>query len=118
MNQASIIQCLSQARINWEGCDRKGIRCANGGDDEGGGTDSLDGVVSRRFVSASASVIFPCIIKSSNGERMEEVDKGCIEFCIIVGTVTRTAGILIHSQLKALTVNLSWSLADFCCMLA
>jgi len=29
--QASIIQCLSQARINWEGCGRKGIwrkKCA------------------------------------------------------------------------------------------
>jgi len=23
--QASIIWCLSKARINWEGCDRKGI---------------------------------------------------------------------------------------------
>ena len=37
-----------------------------------------------------------------------EVDKGCREFCITVGTVTRTAGILIHSRLKALAVNLSW----------
>ena len=39
---------------------------------------------------------------------MEEVDKGYCEFCITVGTVARTAGILIHSQLKALAVNLSW----------
>jgi len=38
---------------------------------------------------------------------MEKVVKQCIEFCITVGTVTRTAGILIHSQLKVLTVNLS-----------
>ena len=38
---------------------------------------------------------------------MEEVDKGCSKFCITVGTVTRTAGILIHSQLKALAVNLN-----------
>ena len=38
---------------------------------------------------------------------MEEVDKGCSEFCITVGTVTRTVGILIHSWLKALAVNLS-----------
>jgi len=38
---------------------------------------------------------------------MEEVDKGCSKFCITVGTVTRTASILTHSQLMALAVNLS-----------
>ena len=38
---------------------------------------------------------------------MEKVEKGCSEFCVTVGTATRTAGILIHSQLKALAVNLS-----------
>jgi len=38
---------------------------------------------------------------------MEEVDKVCSKFCITVGTVTRTASILIHSQLQALAVNLS-----------
>jgi len=38
---------------------------------------------------------------------MEEVDKGCSDFCITVGTVIRTVGILIHSRLKALAVNLS-----------
>jgi len=58
---ASIIQCLSQARINWEGCGRKGIRRKNGRGDGGGGTDSPDGVASRRIVGESASVIFPCI---------------------------------------------------------
>ena len=40
---------------------------------------------------------------------MEEVDKGYSEFCITVSTETRTAGILIHSRLKALAVNLSLS---------
>jgi len=44
---------------------------------------------------------------------MEEVDKERSKFCGTVGTVTRTAGILIHSRLKALAVNL----ADFGCML-
>jgi len=39
---------------------------------------------------------------------MEEVDKVCSEFCITVGTVTRTASVLIHSRLKALAVNLNW----------
>jgi len=41
---------------------------------------------------------------------MEEVDKGCSEFCVTAGTVTRTASILIlrPSRLKALAVNLSW----------
>ena len=38
---------------------------------------------------------------------MGEVDKGCREFCVTVGTVTRTAGILIHSRLKVLAVNLN-----------
>jgi len=28
--QASIIPCLSQARINWEGCSKKSIWCKNG----------------------------------------------------------------------------------------
>jgi len=91
-----------------EGCGRKGIWC-KWGDDGSGGTDSPDGVASRWIVSASAPVIFPCIIKSRRWRAvMEEVDKGCSEFCITVGTVTRTAGILIHSWLKALAVNLSW----------
>jgi len=35
---------------------------------------------------------------------MEEVDKGCSKFCVTVGTVTRTAGILTHSQFKELAV--------------
>ena len=38
---------------------------------------------------------------------MEEVDKGCSEFCVTVSSVTRTASILIHSWLKALAVNRS-----------
>jgi len=33
------IWCLSQARINWEGCVRKGIQHKNGGDGRGGGTN-------------------------------------------------------------------------------
>ena len=58
----------------------------------------------RWIVGASASVIFPCSIKSRRWRAvMEEVDKGCSNFSIIVDT----AGILIHSQLKALAVNLS-----------
>ena len=36
-----------------------------------------------------------------------EVDKRCSEFCVTVGTATRTAGILIHVRLQALAVNLS-----------
>jgi len=43
-----------------------------------------------------------------DGEQItEEVDKGCSEFCVAEGTVIRTAGILIHSRLKVLAVNLS-----------
>jgi len=55
-----------------------------------GSTESPDGVAFRHTViSASASVIFPCTIKSRRWQAiMEEVDKGCSEFCITVGTVT------------------------------
>jgi len=77
------------------------------GDDGGGGTDSPDGVVSRWFVSAPALVFFPCAIKSQRWRAVvEEVDKGCSKFCVI-GTVTRTAVMLIYSRLKVLAVNLS-----------
>jgi len=76
----------------------------NVGDEGDGSTDSVDGV----DFGASASVIFPCTIKSRRWRTvMEEVGKGCSEFCVTVGTVTRVAGILINSWLKALAVNLS-----------
>jgi len=47
--QTSIIQCLSQARINWEGCSRKGIWRINKGMMELGAwsTESPDGAASR-----------------------------------------------------------------------
>jgi len=65
-------------------------------------------LASKPIVNSSASVIFPCSIKSRRWRAvMEEVDKGCNEFYITVGTVTGTAGILIHSRLKAQAVNLS-----------
>jgi len=38
---------------------------------------------------------------------MEKVDKGCSEFCITVGTATRTVGVLMLSRLNALAVNLN-----------
>jgi len=73
----------------------------------GGGTDIPDGVVSRWIVGVSAPVIFPCTIKSRRRQAiMDKVDKGCSKFCITVGSMTRTAGILIHSWLKALVANL------------
>jgi len=53
------IWCLSQARINWEGCARKGIRRKNGGDSRGG-RHQLVWIwwQSIRIVGASACVIF------------------------------------------------------------
>jgi len=72
------------------------------GDGGGGGTDNPDRVAFWWIVGAFASVIFPCTIKSRRWRAvMEEVDKGCSEFCVTVGTVTRTADILIHGRLKA-----------------
>ena len=89
--QASIIRCLSQARINWEGYGRVQHKNGDGGS---GGTDSPDGVASRQFVGASASVIFPCTIKSKSWQAVtEEVDKGCSKFCVTVGVATSTAGV-------------------------
>ena len=78
------------------------------GGDSGMGTDSPDGVAHRQIVGASASVLFTCTIKSRRWrEEMDEVNKGCSEFCVTVGIVTRTAGIQIHSWLKAPAVNFS-----------
>jgi len=64
--QASINQCLSQARTNWEGCGRKGIRHKNGGGD--GDAVSSDGEASTQTVGASASIIVPCSTKSRNND--------------------------------------------------
>ena len=55
-----------------------------------GGTSSSDGVASRWIVSASASVVVPCTVKSKRWRSvMEDVDKGCSEFCVTVGTNSR-----------------------------
>jgi len=53
---------MSQARINWEGCNKKGIWRKNR-DAGGGSLISPDGVAPSRIVGVSASVIFPCTIK-------------------------------------------------------
>ena len=64
----------------------------NGRDDGGGGTDSPDGVASRRIVGESASVIFPCSIEYRRWRAiMEEVDNVCNKFCVTLCTVTRWA---------------------------
>jgi len=53
------IWCLSQARINWEGCARKGILHKNGGYGRGGGHQLVwMGWQSIQIVGASVSVIF------------------------------------------------------------
>jgi len=53
---------LTQSRINWEGCGRKGILHKDGGDDGGGSLISPYGVAPSWIVGVSASVIFPCIV--------------------------------------------------------
>jgi len=60
------IWCLSQARINWEGCGRKGIRHTIWGMME---------VVHRwssRIVGAFASIIFPTPHKIQNDDRLPQ----------------------------------------------
>ena len=105
--QTSIIWYLSQGQDKLGGL-RQG-HSAWKWDDGGGGIDSLDGLASRWIVGVSASVIFLCTMKFRRWQAvMEEVDKGCSEFCVTVGTATRTVSILIYRWLKALAVNLSW----------
>jgi len=86
------IWCLSQAKINWEGCGRKGIRHKNGGDDLRGSLISPDEVASSWIVGVSVSVIFPCALKSrrrfllapahpgSHGKMA--VKRFCVCFCV------------------------------------
>ena len=84
------------------GCGRKGIKHKSE-DDRSGGTNSPDGVTSRRIVRAFASVIFPYTIKSRRWWAIiKEVYKGCCDLCI---TGLGLSEILIHSWLKVLTVN-------------
>jgi len=59
------ISCLSQARLNWEGCGRKGIRRQKREDDGGVSLIRLNGVAPIWIVGVSASAIFPFTIKSS-----------------------------------------------------
>jgi len=91
--QASITRCLSQARINWEGCSSNGIQRKNGERWRRGHWQSgWSNVHSKRTVGASAYVFFPSTIKPRRWWAiMEEVDIGCSEFCVTAGTLTRTA---------------------------
>ena len=52
--QASIIQCLSQAMINWEDCSRNGIQHKNQGMMEVGAPIVQMGVASRWIFGVSA----------------------------------------------------------------
>jgi len=61
--QSSMIRCLSQARTNWEGCDRKHPAIKNWGL-WGWGAVSSDMVAPTQTVGASATIIFPCSTKS------------------------------------------------------
>jgi len=65
------------------GLRQKGIRRKKW-DDGGECTDGVDGVTSRQMVGASASVIFPCIIKSRWWAVMEEVNDAILvqEVCL------------------------------------
>ena len=66
-------------------------------------TDNPDGVASIRIVGASASVIFPCSIKSTRWQAvMEEVDKGCSEFC---ATASWRHGVVVSGVRRKNKVN-------------
>jgi len=57
--QSSIFLCLSQARINWEGCGTKGIGRKNEKIDEGGLLIGPDGAAPTRIVGVSATCYPP-----------------------------------------------------------
>jgi len=56
--------CLSQARIKWKGCGRKGILHKNLGDDGGGLLISPDGVAPSHMVGVSLPRYLPLHDKS------------------------------------------------------
>ena len=89
------------------GLRQKGHSTNKGGDDGGGAL-----IVRMGWRPDGLSVRLPLLSSTTTKCRrwravMEEVNKWCSEFCISVGAATRTAGILIHSRLKALAVDLS-----------
>ena len=61
------IWCLSQTRINWDGCDRKGIRRKNG-DDWCGSLIGPDGVALSRIL-VFLPLFFPCPINIKSRRR-------------------------------------------------
>jgi len=71
------VWCLSQARINWEGCGRKGIRLKKWGDEDGGSLISPDGVAPSQIVGVSAPDISPCTIKSRRRFLLAPAYLGC-----------------------------------------
>jgi len=86
------IWCLSQARIKWEGCGRKGIWHKNGEDDRGWSLINPDGVASSQMVGVS-SVTFPCTIKSRRfplapahpgGPPIRAIKRLCVCVCVRV----------------------------------
>ena len=65
------IWCLPQARINWEGCDRKGIQRKIGGWWRWG-IDGPDGMESSRIVGALACLFSPTPHKIQNDDRLAQ----------------------------------------------
>ena len=84
MHASQRIWCLSQDKVKWEGCGRKGIRRKKWGEDDGGGSlISLDKVAPVPMAGESASFIVPCTIKAEKkiffGHGLSRVvpKKGC-----------------------------------------
>jgi len=71
------------ARIICDGCGRKGIRHKNGGDDGGGLLISADGVAPIWIISVSASVVFPCTIKSTKRFLLAPAHPVCVCVCVL-----------------------------------
>jgi len=105
MNQATgyasqHIWCLSQARINWECCGRKGIWHKNGGNEGGGSLISPDGVVPSRIVVCVCSDISHCTTKSRRrvGQRLTRIVSEKGHKMVVRVCVNSDSSIAVSSQ--------------------
>jgi len=97
--------CTKQDKL--EGCDRKGIWRKNGRRWMWGHRQSGRGGIQTEWWCICLGYLSLHHKFRRWQAVMEEVDKGCSQLWVTVGTMTRIAGILIHSWSKALAVNLS-----------
>jgi len=96
--QFSLTRCLSQARINWEACSRKGIWHKNGGGDGGSNPDEL---TSSWIISLDASVSLTC--SEQNKKFKQNKKHGRIPAGLLLSTGGLSCFVVTSMLLPALT---------------